>query len=120
VYTVPPSKASIKQNRFEFMVPGDDKVYEVPKMRYLKPALIADLDQQEKKYAVLRSLLEVYHPGLFDSFEDLDQVESLYNAWGEASGIQVGESSASTGSSPVSTAGPSDETSSSSDAPSTT
>jgi hypothetical protein len=112
VYTVPASKASIKQNRFEFKVPGDRKVYSVPKMKFLKPSLILDIDQEQKKSGVLRRLLEVYHPGLFDQFDDISQVEALYNAWGEASGIQVGESSGSTDSSEASTAGPSDETSS--------
>jgi hypothetical protein len=120
VYTVPSSKQSIKQNRFQFQVAGDDTVYDVPKMKYVKPSLLSLIDEQQRSVGVLRVLLEHYHPGLYDSFDGIDQVEALYKAWGEASGIQVGESSGSTDSSTVSTAKPSDETSSSSAAPSTT
>jgi hypothetical protein len=96
MFQVPPSKASVKQNRFEFTMPSDPKKsLSLPLLKYLKPTLIAQLDKGEK-IDVIKGLLDAYLPGLFDKFDDFDQVTALYEAWAEASGISVGESSAST------------------------
>lgn len=96
-YQVPPSKASIKQNQFEFKLPGDRKTYSIPKLQYLKPSLIDRFeDGSTPKTDLLRSIFDHYHPGLWESFDDLDQARGFFDAWGEASGITAGESSAST------------------------
>jgi hypothetical protein len=96
---------------FEFKMPGDKKVYKVPKLKYIRPALIEQLDGG-KKSEIMSALIEAYHPGLYAKFDDADQLVDLYEAWAEASGISMGESSGSTASS-ASTESPSAETSSS-------
>ena len=95
VYTVPATKASIEQNLFAFKLPGDRKTYKVPRLQFLKPSLMRQMDSMKNKVDRIYALLENYHPGLVDSFEGLDQVEAFYTAWGAASGITAGESSAS-------------------------
>lgn len=111
VFEVPAAKRSIDQNLFKFKMPGDDRtVYKLPKLQYIKPSLVEQLDGQSKM-TIVRRLTDEYIPGLFDRFEDPDQLLSLYEAWAEESGLSVGESSGSNGSS-ESTAEPSDETSS--------
>lgn len=111
VFQLPAAKRSFEQNLFKFSLPGDDKkVYKLPKLQYIKPKLVADLDGAPKMQ-IIRALVDEYIPGLFDHFEDPDQLLALYNAWAEESGLSVGESSGSTGSS-ESTEEPSAETSS--------
>lgn len=94
-YEVPASKASIKQNRFEFKLPGDRKNYSVPKLQYLKPDLIDDIENKPKTDTV-KAILEHYHPGLWSKFDDLEQARAFFENWAKASGISLGESSAST------------------------
>lgn len=95
VYQVPASKASIKQNRFEFQLPGSKKTYSVPKLQFVKPALALSFgDLTEVQVANL--LFNEYLPEVFPQLEDGSQLEALLNAWKEASeGVGVGESSAS-------------------------
>ncbi|MFL2002014.1 hypothetical protein [Microbacterium sp. A1-JK] len=92
-FNVPASKASIKQNQFEFSFPGSKEVLSVPKLRFLKPGLMRELDSSVNKIDRVYLLLEHYHPGVIDNFEGLDQLEAFYTAWAEASGISMGESS---------------------------
>lgn len=113
-FQVPASKASINQNRFEFELDG--KSYSIPKLQYIKPSLMKRLNGQDAEMLVL-SLVDEYHEGLSDEFDSLDQMLALYEAWAEASGLTVGESSGS-GVSSSSTAEPSTETSSSQVVPS--
>lgn len=95
-FAVPASKASIKQNRFEFTLPSDRTTkYSMPKLQYLKPSVLNLLDGKEKNEIIV-GLLEEYAPGVIDQLESLEQLTALYEAWAEASGISVGESSAST------------------------
>ena len=113
VYQVPPSKASIKQNRFEFTVPGSKKVHSVPKVQYVKPAFLAELQriadgagegdtltqgQQVALYQAQMRLFEHYVPGFADLFDDSEQIGELMAAWQAESNISLGESSASAGS----------------------
>ena len=98
VYTVPATKASIEQNLFAFKLPGDRKTYKVPKMQFMKPSLMREMDATLNKIDRVYALLENYHPGLVDKFDGLDQIEAFYSAWAEGSGITVGESSASSAS----------------------
>ena len=95
VYEVPASKASIDQNLWSFKMPGDRKTYKVPKLQFMKPSLMREMDATLNKIDRVYALLENYHPGLVDKFDGLDQVEAFYGAWAEASGLTVGESSAS-------------------------
>lgn len=95
-FAVPASKASIKQNRFEFTLPGDRTTkYSMPKLQYLKPSVLSLLDGKDKTDVVV-GLLEEYAPGVLGQLESMEQLTALYEAWAEASGISVGESSAST------------------------
>lgn len=95
VYEVPPSKASIKQNRFEFHMPGNRKLFSVPKLQYMKPALALQLSELTEVEAA-KVLFDEYLPEAFDQFGDAEQLEEFMAAWQEASGITVGESQAST------------------------
>ena len=113
VYAVPPSKASVKQNRFEFTVPGSKKTHSVPKVQYIKPAflkrlrdLTADVPAGEEppdavKMALFDAQLEMfehYVPGFGELFDDSDQIGALMAAWQAESNISLGESSASSAS----------------------
>ncbi|MBP1241745.1 hypothetical protein ABID92_000427 [Frigoribacterium sp. PvP120] len=94
-FEVPPSKASIDQNQWSFKMPGDRKTYKVPKLQFMRPSLMRQMDATSNRIDRVYALLEHYHPGLVDHFEGLDQIEAFYGAWAEASGLTVGESSAS-------------------------
>lgn len=95
VYQVPASKASIKQNRFEFQLPGSKKIHSVPKLQFVKPALALSFGELTE-VQVANLLFNEYLPEVFPLLEDGSQLEALLNAWKEASeGVGVGESSAS-------------------------
>lgn len=55
VYQVPPSKASLKQNRFPFQVPGSDKKWSLPLMQYLSAAISQRLGQAAAEAHTLQS-----------------------------------------------------------------
>jgi hypothetical protein len=116
VFEVPASKASIKQNQFEFKVPGERKTRTLPLLKFTpigyrdKLARLAEPIQKAQKAGVdpevedLRALgtfqlevLERYSPGITDVMDD-DQLAALLKAWQEASSISVGESRALPGS----------------------
>lgn len=113
VYEVPASKASIKQNQFEFKVPGERKTRSLPLPKYLpigwrskmedagrpiKAAIDAGKDPAPEDLALLGSLqlemLDKYSPGLVDLMDE-EQLAELLKAWQAAGGITVGESVAS-------------------------
>jgi hypothetical protein len=95
VYQVPASQASIKQNRFEFTLPGSKKVYSVPKLQFVKPSLALTFGELTE-IQVANLLFAEYLPEVFPQLEDGSQLEALLNAWKDASeGVGVGESSAS-------------------------
>lgn len=113
VYEVPASKASIKQNRFEFRVPGSRKTHSVPKVQYIKPSALRRLNElaaqvpdgedpspqiSQAIYTEQMALFEHYVPGFEDMFEDSMQIGELFNAWQAESNISLGESSASSAS----------------------
>jgi hypothetical protein len=93
-FQVPPSKASFKQNRFEFQLPGSRKVFSVPLLKYVKPSLAIELEEASELGAV-KLLFGEYLPEAFPLFEDGDQLGAFLDAWKEASGLGVGESGAS-------------------------
>lgn len=96
-FQIPKSKASIKQNRFEFAFPDEpDKTYSIPLLKYLKPSLGMKLGTVDKAEA-LGLVFDAYFPGedLADRFEDGSQLEAFMEAWTEASGVTLGESEGS-------------------------
>ncbi|AYN56831.1 tail assembly chaperone [Arthrobacter phage Andrew] len=107
-FEVPASKASIKQNQFEFKVPGERKARSLPLLKFVplglrsrlaeaaKPiqaAQAAGQDPALEDLQVLGSiqleLLNKYSPGLVDLVDD-DQLGAILAAWQEASKITVG------------------------------
>ncbi|MFJ4166287.1 hypothetical protein ACIPY5_12085 [Microbacterium sp. NPDC089698] len=93
-YEVPQSKKSLKQNRFEFKLPGDKKLYSVPLLQYIRPAFIRDYSELDANEFMVK-FIDAELPGVLDKLEDSEQLEALMNAWSEASGITPGESEAS-------------------------
>ena len=113
VYEIPASRASLKQNVFEFKVPGERKTRSLPLMQFTpigfrtklealaRPIQAAQQAGQDPDTEDLRALgsmqlemLEKYSTGLTDVMDD-EQMASLLKAWQEASRISVGESRAS-------------------------
>lgn len=111
-FEIPASKASIKQNQFEFKVPGEKKTRSLPLLKFLpiglrgkladaaKPIAAAQEAKREpneedlgKLGALQLELLDKYSPGLVDLLDN-DQLGALLVAWQEASGVTVGESAA--------------------------
>lgn len=113
VFQVPESRASIKQNVFEFKVPGSKKTWVLPKLQYLNadqserltatsarmkatrdeggkidPTLAAEISHLQ------REIIEEHCPGLY-ALIDGEQMSALIEAWQEASTVSLGESSAS-------------------------
>lgn len=116
VYEVPASKASQKQNVFEFKVPGEKKVRTLPLLKYLPMGMnsrMADAagpiqaaqkagrkpapEELHALGSIQMEILNKYSPGLVDNV-DAEQLGAVMVAWQEASGISVGESPASAGS----------------------
>lgn len=112
-FEVPASKASFKQNQFEFKVPGERKGRTLPLLKFLPIGLRSKLSdaaqpiaaaqeagreaspaELEKLGTLQLDLLEKYSPGVIDVLDN-DQLGALLVAWQEASGITVGESPAS-------------------------
>lgn len=95
VHRVPRSKASLAQNRYRFTMPGDDTtVHDVPLLKYLKPSLVLAADDMSE-VAFIKLLFGTYLPGVFEAFEDAEQLTDFMAAWQAASGISTGESEAS-------------------------
>jgi hypothetical protein len=112
VYEVPASKASLKQNVFEFKIPGEKKTRSLPLLKFLpigyrnrmaqmaapiQAAQAAGTDPAREDLHALGTvqleLLEKFSPGVTDLMDD-DQLAALLKAWQEASQITVGESPA--------------------------
>ncbi|WPM94339.1 tail assembly chaperone [Arthrobacter phage Cupello] len=112
-FEVPASKASIKQNQFEFQVPGERKKRTLPLLRFVpvgmknkmaeaaRPIQAAkDAGKEPSREDLGRlgalqiAMLEKYSPGVTDALDD-EQLGALVVAWQEASKVTVGESVAS-------------------------
>lgn len=112
-FEVPASKASIKQNQFEFQVPGERKKRSLPLLKYVPIGLKSKMAEAAKPIqeakdagrelsredlgrlgALQIQLLEKYAPGITDVLDE-EQLGALVVAWQEASGVTVGESVAS-------------------------
>lgn len=97
-FQVPESKRSIRQNQFEFKVPGDRKTYRIPKAKYMTMGQVETLATKGENVQIT-DILEILGQGeAREAVRTLDQeqLEALMEAWQEASGLSVGESSAST------------------------
>jgi len=97
-FEVPASKRSIKQNQFQFKVPGDRKTYSIPKAKYLSVGQVETLSLKGEEVAIT-DILEILGQGeAREAVRALDQEQlmALMEAWQEDSGLSVGESSAST------------------------
>jgi hypothetical protein len=96
MYVVPKSKKSLKQNKFEFELAGQQ--FTLPRVKFLSPS--EGLALEKSGAAGVRDLFEKYAPGAFELFEDGEQFEALTEAWQEdskdtAGGVSLGESQAS-------------------------
>lgn len=92
VYQVPASKKSIKQNRFEFA--ADGKTLSIPLMKFLS---VRAAEEFEAGRTVAGLLAGADSDAARDAIRsmDSDQLEGFVAAWQEASGVEVGESPAS-------------------------
>ena len=98
-YQVPESKRSIDQNKFEFNVPGDDRTYKVPKAKYLPLGAVEKLQGQSD--VTLSDIIELFNDAdaqVAIRRLDTEQLSALTEAWQNDSGVQLGESSASSSS----------------------
>ncbi|PHP52595.1 hypothetical protein [Actinomyces ruminis] len=113
-FRVPAAKASIKQNLFEFTIPGSKKVYSLPLMQYISAdfserlavlaSRVKSAEQHEDKDAMplamaestslQREIVEHYCPGLYERLSN-DQIGALMDAWRQESSVGLGESSPS-------------------------
>jgi len=94
-FTVPASKKSIKQNRFEFEVDGEK--YDIP---YLKFAPVASIEAFENERNVTGFVLMCDSDEAKAAIRSMDgeQLEAFMEAYQKESGVDVGESSASSSS----------------------
>lgn len=97
-FEVPASKRSIRQNQFEFKVPGDRKTYHIPKAKYLTVGQVEKLAGKGSAELAITDLLDIVGEGeARAAVETLDteQLMALMTAWQADSQLEVGESSAS-------------------------
>lgn len=95
VYKIPASKKSIKQNQFEVEA-TNGATYVLPSLKFIDPNLMVEVEKMPQM-AGTKHLFDAMAPGLFETFEDGEQVGALMEAWQEFSGVTVGESQASAG-----------------------
>ena len=91
-FSVPASKRSVKQNRFEFTIDG--KKFDIPLMKYLPLSAAEAFENEEPVRGILAAC---DGDAARDAVRQLDgeQLDALLTAWQEASEVKVGESSAS-------------------------
>lgn len=97
MYEVPVSKASIKQNKFEFK--SGAKTYSLPKLQYLSLNQMAPFESIGDQ-STTSEIVDAFKPisaevarvvGGFDT----EQFRDFFAAWRDASDVAVGESKAS-------------------------
>ncbi len=97
VYTVPESKKSLKQNRFEFSIDGAR--FELPKFKFLPIEKIEALDASETsgQFSTMLALFGQPDTAIGKALRtlDIEQFTDLFSAWQKDSGVTVGESEAS-------------------------
>lgn len=94
-FTVPASKKSIKQNRFEFTLDG--KKYDIPTLKF---APVAAIEAFEDDRNVTAFVLMCDSDEAKEAIRSMDgeQLGAFMEAYQEDSGVDVGESPASSGS----------------------
>lgn len=90
VFEVP--KAPANRKKFEFELDG--KSYAIPLLKFLKPSIAAQMIELGDLLG-MKLVLDTFADGSFDDFSDTEQLNLFIAAWREASGIGLGESSAS-------------------------
>ncbi|WP_280430037.1 hypothetical protein [Nocardia brasiliensis] len=100
VFTVPPSKASKRENRFPFRTRPGGRVYTVPKLQFFSGESAAFIKEQVNGLSeaqITRELIRIECPDAVADVKQMadDQVIELSGAWVAASGITVGESDGS-------------------------
>jgi hypothetical protein len=93
MFEVPKSKKSLKQNQFEFKLNG--KTHSIPLMKYIKPAMMVRMMSVPQAEQVRILFQEYVGADVFEEFDDMEQVEAWMEALQKASGIDEGESVAS-------------------------
>lgn len=97
VFQVPESKRSLHQNQFEFQLPGDDTIFRVPKAKYLTSGEVEKLS--DKASIAFTDILSIFGKDEAAALAirelDTEQLEALMEAYTDASGMSLGESSAS-------------------------
>lgn len=95
MFQVPESKKSIAQNRFEFE--HDGKTYSLPLLKFA-PVEAAEAFENGRNVAGILACCENEAAQDVVRSLDGDQFGALMDAWSEASGVEPGESPASSGS----------------------
>jgi hypothetical protein len=90
MYEVPKSKASIKQNRFEFKVEGKAKTYSVPLLKFITAASVMAFEDNKELRGIMLAADDPVTRGVLEGL-DADQLEQLATAWAAESGITPGE-----------------------------
>lgn len=95
VYQVPASKASIKQNKFEFKV--GTTTHSLPKFKFLPLSVIETIEGSDESVTAYLSIFGEKGTPVGDAIRslDTDQFTNLIKAWRDDSGIEPGESVAS-------------------------
>lgn len=91
-FSVPQSKKSLNQNRFEFDHEGT--TYSVPLMKFVPAGSMEAFEAGKETTGLILAADNDKTRDLIRGL-DADQIEALVGAWGEASGITVGESGGS-------------------------
>lgn len=99
-FVVPESKRSIRQNQYEFTLPGQKKIYRIPKAKYLPVGLIEKFEGSKEDLSVA-DVLSMFDNGDAATLAairtlDSEQLQALTKDWQTDSGMTVGESKAST------------------------
>lgn len=94
VFHIPASKKNEPENKFHFSFPGSSKRYSLPLLKYVKPSVVTDMGAMSEGEFMLKFVSD-YLPEAFEKFDDVEQLEALFAAWGAKSGVSLGESSAS-------------------------
>lgn len=94
-FQIPESKKSIKQNRFEFELGG--KTFEIPHLKFA-PAGAMEHFEQERTMSGLMLVCDDDETREALRGLDGDQLSAFMDAWAKASGVDMGESQASSSS----------------------
>lgn len=87
-FSVPPSKKSLKQNRFEFELDG--KKHDIPLLKF---APVAAIEAFEAERNMTAFILMCDTDGAKDAFRSMDgdQLEAFMEAYQKESDVEVGE-----------------------------